>query len=91
MKADREKEELQAHAQTLGEKEELQRRLISLAEDNEELQGRFTSLEQEKEELQEILHALRQEKQQLQAQLEERMEMVCSVWQPQRFLCPSGP
>lgn len=80
MKADRDSlRENQSHAKTLGEEEELQRRLISLGEEKEELQGRFTSLDQEKEELQEILHVLRQEKQQLQAELEEQMELVCMI------------
>lgn len=71
--------EMQNDVQTLGEKEELQRRLVSLSEEKEKLQGQFTVLEREKEELQEIINVLRQEKQQLQAELEDRMELVCTI------------
>lgn len=73
-----------AEARRSGEEErQLQPVIDSLTAEDQ--QGRFATLNREKEELQEIIDVLRQEKQ-LQAELEDRMELVCSICQLQIFL-----
>lgn len=74
-----------AEARRSGEEErQLQPVIDSLTAEDQ--QGRFATFNREKEELQEIIDVLRQEKQQLKAELEDRMELVCSICQLQIFL-----